>query len=65
LSLQVGGKTSRAAHENVFVIEVTDISCSEVAMLFRTNERDLQIDALRGYALEFLMLDSISRAVTQ
>src|SRR5512147_3196293 len=32
-------------------------------MLFRTNERDLQINAQRGYALEFLKLDSISPAV--
>jgi len=34
-----------------------------VALLFRTNERDLQVDLLRGYALEFLMLDSIASAV--
>ena len=63
LSLQVGGKAFRAAHENVFVVEVTDISCSEVALLFRTNECDLQIDSQRGYALEFLKLDSITTAV--
>ena len=63
LSLQVGGKTFRAAHENVFVVEVADISGSEVAPLFRTNERDLQVDPPRGYALEFLIVDGIAPAV--
>ena len=63
LSLQVGGKTFRTAHENVPVAEVTDIICSEVALLFRTNERHLQVYLLRCYALEFIIVDGIAPAV--